>query len=188
MAASSVSTEPRPHNVSRPPGRKIPSTERDHAFHGPPPPPPVKQDMSSGGSVDTTKTRSDPQRVRKSSGERPIGAAKGTQSDTEALCQPLPPLCPCPSYTTVQWADPGLEEMPSEVSSSGEASGENSELEGGWESETDALLSGSGDSGSTTGSSGSCTESCQSGVSECSTEVSDNPCRKRHRGLGGRSG
>ena len=27
-----------------------------------------------------------------SSGERPIGAAKGKQSDTEALCQPLPPL------------------------------------------------------------------------------------------------
>ena len=27
-----------------------------------------------------------------SSGERPIGAAKGEQSDTEALCQP-PPLC-----------------------------------------------------------------------------------------------
>ena len=27
-----------------------------------------------------------------SSGERPIGAAKGKQSDTEALCQPPPPL------------------------------------------------------------------------------------------------
>ena len=26
------------------------------------------------------------------SGERPIGAAKGKQSDTEALCQPPPPL------------------------------------------------------------------------------------------------
>ena len=37
----------------------------------------VKQDKSSRGSVDTTKTRSDPQRVRMSSGERPIGAAKG---------------------------------------------------------------------------------------------------------------
>ena len=65
-----------------------------------PPPPPhcgtadpgvVKQDKSSGGSVDTTKTHSDPQRVRMSSGERPIGAAKGKQSDTEALC-PNPPL------------------------------------------------------------------------------------------------
>ena len=29
-----------------------------------------------------------------SSGERPIGAAKGKQSDTEALCQTPPPL-PC---------------------------------------------------------------------------------------------
>ena len=51
----------------------------------------VKQDKSSGGSVDTTKTRSGPQRVRMSSGERPIGAAKGKQIDTEALCQPPPP-------------------------------------------------------------------------------------------------
>ena len=51
----------------------------------------VKQDKSSRGSVDTTKTRSDPQRVRMCSGERPIGAAKGKQSDTEALCQPPPP-------------------------------------------------------------------------------------------------
>ena len=51
----------------------------------------VKQDKSSGGSVDTTKTRSGPQRVRMSSGEGPIGAAKGKQSDTEALCQ-TPPL------------------------------------------------------------------------------------------------
>ena len=54
----------------------------------------VKQDKSSRGSVDTTKTRSGPQRVRMSSEERPIGAAKGKQSDTEALCQPPPP---CPS-------------------------------------------------------------------------------------------
>ena len=46
------------------------------------------QTGSSGGSVDTTKTRSDPQRVRMSSGERPIGAANGKQPDTEALCQP----------------------------------------------------------------------------------------------------
>ena len=29
-----------------------------------------------------------------SSGERPIGAAKGKQSDTEALCQPPPPPKP----------------------------------------------------------------------------------------------
>ena len=55
---------------------------------GRPTPGVVKQDKSSGGSVDTTKTRSGPQRVRLSGGERPIGAAKGTQSDTEALCQP----------------------------------------------------------------------------------------------------
>ena len=81
----------------------------------------------------------------------------------------------------------GLEEMPNEVSSSGESSGEDSDLEGGWDSEIDAVLLGSGDSGSTTGSTGSCTDSCQSGVSECSTEVSDNPYWKRHRGLGGRS-
>ena len=46
----------------------------------PTPPPPT-----------TTKTRSGPQRVIMSSGERPIGAAKGTQSDTEALCHPPPP-------------------------------------------------------------------------------------------------
>ena len=50
---------------------------------GRPTPGVVKQ--SCGGSVDTTNTRSGPQRVRMSSGERPIGAAKGTQSDTEAL-------------------------------------------------------------------------------------------------------
>ena len=51
----------------------------------------VKQDKSSGGSVDTTKTRLGPQRVRMSGGKRPIGAAKGTQSDTEALCRTPPP-------------------------------------------------------------------------------------------------
>ena len=68
----------------------------------PPPPPPtapspgrptpgvVKQDKSSGGSVDTTKTRSHPQSVGMSGGERPIGAAKDKQIDTEALCQPPP--------------------------------------------------------------------------------------------------
>ena len=57
-----------------------------------PPPPPtpgvVKQDKSSGGSVDTTKTRSDPQRVRMSSGEGPIGTAKGKQTNTMAPCPP----------------------------------------------------------------------------------------------------
>ena len=55
-----------------------------------PPPPPAP----SGGSVDTTKTRSGPQRVRMSGGERPIGAAKGKQSDAEALCHPPPPPPP----------------------------------------------------------------------------------------------
>ena len=54
----------------------------------------VKQNKSSGGSVDTTKTRSGPQRVRMSGGQRPIGAAKGKQSDAEALYQPPPPPPP----------------------------------------------------------------------------------------------
>ena len=54
----------------------------------------VKQDNSSGGSVDTTKTRSDPQRVRMSSGERPIGAATGKQTNTMASCQPPVPHMP----------------------------------------------------------------------------------------------
>ena len=53
----------------------------------------VKQDKS----VDTTKTRSDPQRVRMSSGERPIGAAKGKQPNTESLCHPPPPPRGCNS-------------------------------------------------------------------------------------------
>ena len=51
----------------------------------------VKQDKSFGGSVDTTKTCSDRQRVGMSSGERPIGAAKGKQTNTMASCQPPPP-------------------------------------------------------------------------------------------------
>ena len=58
---------------------------------GQPTPGVVKQDKSSGGSVDTTYTRSGPQRVGMCSGEGPIGAAKGKISDTEALCQPPPP-------------------------------------------------------------------------------------------------
>ena len=36
-----------------------------------------------------------------SSGERPIGAAKGKQSDTEALCHPPPPL------SAVSWTECG---------------------------------------------------------------------------------
>ena len=58
---------------------------------GRPSPGVVKQDKSSGGSVDTTKIRLDPQGVGMSSGERPIGAAKGKPPNTEALCQPPPP-------------------------------------------------------------------------------------------------
>ena len=54
----------------------------------------VKQDKSSRGSIDTTKTGSDLQRVRLSSGERPIGTTKGKQPNTEALCHPPPPLPP----------------------------------------------------------------------------------------------
>ena len=60
---------------------------------GQPTPRVVKQDKSSRGSVDTTKIRSGPERVRMSSGEGPIGAVKGKQSDTEALCQTPPPPC-----------------------------------------------------------------------------------------------
>ena len=59
----------------------------------------VKQDKSSRGSVDTTKTHSDPQTVRMSSGERPIGAAKGKQSNTEALCKPPPPPLPLAKFS-----------------------------------------------------------------------------------------
>ena len=51
-----------------------------------PPPPPLPNN-----NTHTTKTRSGPQRVRMSSGERPIGAAKGKQPNAEVLCQPPPP-------------------------------------------------------------------------------------------------
>ena len=51
-----------------------------------PPPPQVKRDKSSRGSIDTTNTCSDPQRVGMCSGERPIGAAKGKQIKTMASC------------------------------------------------------------------------------------------------------
>ena len=59
----------------------------------------VKQDKSSRGSVDTTRTRSDPQRVGMCRGERPIGAAKGNQTRTMALCQPPPPPPPTHTHT-----------------------------------------------------------------------------------------
>ena len=68
----------------------------------------VKQDKSSGGSVDTTKTRSGPQRVRMSSGERPIGTAKGKRPNTEALCRP-PPSC---SARPSQWLPPYHDRTP----------------------------------------------------------------------------
>ena len=44
---------------------------------------------SSRGSVDTTRTPSNPQRVGLCTGDRPIGAAKGKQ--TMASCTPPPP-------------------------------------------------------------------------------------------------
>ena len=59
----------------------------DSPSPGRPTPGVVKQDKSSGGSVDTTKTCLGPQRVGMSSGERLIGK----QPNTEALCQPPPP-------------------------------------------------------------------------------------------------
>ena len=64
----------------------------------------VKQDKSTRGSVDATKTRSDPQRVRMSSGARPIGTAKGKQLNTEALCNPPPPphTHPAPMKTSMK--------------------------------------------------------------------------------------
>ena len=57
-------------------------------FWSSPPPPPV----------DTTKTRSDPGRVERCSVERPIGAAKSNQPNTEAVCLPPPPPCDILSF------------------------------------------------------------------------------------------
>ena len=50
--------------------------------------------------VDTTKTCSDPQRVGMYNGERPIGAAKGKQTNTMASCHHPPPPCNC---LTTSW-------------------------------------------------------------------------------------
>ena len=50
----------------------------------------VKQDKSFRGSVDTTRTPSDPQWVGMCSGERPMGAGKGKQTNTLASCQTPP--------------------------------------------------------------------------------------------------
>ena len=50
-----------------------------------------------GGKTPTlciTKTRSDPQRVGMCNGERPIGAAKGKQTNTMASCQTPPGITP----------------------------------------------------------------------------------------------
>ena len=66
---------------------------------GQPTPGVVKQDKSSRGSVDTTKTRSGPQRVRMSSGERPIGVAKGN-NQIPRPCVNLPPPSGAPAYLT----------------------------------------------------------------------------------------
>ena len=60
----------------------------------------VKQDKSSRGSVNTTKTHWDPQRVRMSSGERPIGSAKGKQH-RGLVPTPPPPLHRCPVHKTL---------------------------------------------------------------------------------------
>ena len=56
----------------------------------------IKQDKSSRGSVDATKTRSDPQRVRLCKGEGPMGTAKGKQTNTMASCHPPSPPLPPP--------------------------------------------------------------------------------------------
>ena len=82
-----------------------------HCVVAPPPPPPVngtgnslspgqptpgvvKQDKSSRGSVDTTKTRSDPQRVRVSSGERQIGVSLGVlQAVLKSCVANVPEIC-----------------------------------------------------------------------------------------------
>ena len=83
---------------------------------GQPTPGVVKQDKSSGGSVGMTNTRSDPQRVGICEGGRPMGAAKGRQTDTMASCQPPPfPVCVCvcvcsTTYARPQW--PTTSQMP----------------------------------------------------------------------------
>ena len=94
---------PRKGARTPPPPRQRPTANSPSP--GQPTPGVVKQDKSSGGSVDTTKTRSGPQRVRMSGGERPIGAAKGKQSDTEALCQTPPPPHSSPES---MWLDMSL--------------------------------------------------------------------------------
>ena len=77
-----LQTLPREYTRSRPPGTLTPPS-----WHPGPPPPRPPRIQSSRGSVDTTKTRSDPQRVRTCKGERPIGAAKGTPAIPMASCR-----------------------------------------------------------------------------------------------------
>ena len=121
----------------------------------------VKQDKSSRGSIDTTKTRSGPQRVRMSSGERPIGAAKGKQSDTEALCQPPPPpprsiteQSP-PSLVRVARRPPGRgRERPSEEGPCTAGSGRRV-LDAGWRNLMSLLAVWDGDRGGECGIVGS---------------------------------
>ena len=64
-----------------------------------------------GNPPPPSPARSDLQRVRMKSGEGPIGAAKGKQSDTQASCQPPPTTAPvqmvhvtqtCPWIATVK--------------------------------------------------------------------------------------
>ena len=62
----------------------------------------VKQDKSSRGSVDTTKTCSDPQRVGICNGERPIGAAKGKQTKNHGLVPPHPPQRACLNFQAAE--------------------------------------------------------------------------------------
>ena len=59
----------------------------------------VKQDKSSRGSMDTTKTRLGPQRVRMSGGERPIGATKRQTIRYRGLAKPP---TPCSALHRVQ--------------------------------------------------------------------------------------
>ena len=76
---------------------------------GQPTPGVVKQDKSSGGSVDMTKTRSDPQRVGMYNGERPIGAAKGKHTKTMVSCQTPPLPCTAKAHPVERQGDSGLE-------------------------------------------------------------------------------
>ena len=66
----------------------------------------VKQDRSSRGSVDTTKTRSDPQRVRMSSGERNRRRQR-QRTNTMASCQPPPPPPHACTQPSIRWPQSG---------------------------------------------------------------------------------